>query len=106
MLSEADNELLTQTGPGTPLGAVVRRYWVPALLAEELPVPDCPPVRVGLLGEELIAFRDSREPSGWSTPIARTEAHPSSSAATRRAASAACTTAGSSTSPAAASTCL
>ena len=40
------NELLVRTGPGTPMGALFRRYWLPALLAEELPEPDCPPVRV------------------------------------------------------------
>ena len=40
------NDLLTRTGPGTPMGELFRRYWLPALLAEELPEPDCPPVRV------------------------------------------------------------
>ena len=53
------NELLTRTGPGTPMGELFRRYWLPALLAEELPEADCPPVRVKLLGERLIAFRDT-----------------------------------------------
>ncbi len=53
------NELLTQTAPGTPTGELFRRYWIPALLAWELPEPDCPPVRVQLLSERLIAFRDS-----------------------------------------------
>ena len=60
MLSRQDNELLTQVGPGTPMGDTMRRYWVPALLAWELPEPDCPPVRVKLLGEDLIAFRDTQ----------------------------------------------
>jgi phenylpropionate dioxygenase-like ring-hydroxylating dioxygenase large terminal subunit len=60
MLSRNENELLTRVGPGTPLGALMRRYWLPALLAEEIPVPDCPPVRVRLLGEDLVAFRDSQ----------------------------------------------
>jgi phthalate 4,5-dioxygenase len=59
MLSREENELLTRTGPGTPMGALLRRYWVPALLAWELPEADCPPVRVRLLGERLVAFRDS-----------------------------------------------
>ncbi len=53
------NEFLTRTGPGTPMGEMFRRYWLPALLAEELPVPDCPQVRVKLLSERMIAFRDS-----------------------------------------------
>jgi phthalate 4,5-dioxygenase oxygenase subunit len=53
------NETLTPTGPGTPMGEMFRQYWMPALLAEELPANDCPPVRVKLLSERLIAFRDS-----------------------------------------------
>jgi phthalate 4,5-dioxygenase oxygenase subunit len=59
MLSKEDNELLTRTGPGTPMGELFRRFWTPALLSEELPAPDCPPVRVSILGEKLVAFRDS-----------------------------------------------
>ena len=59
MTTAEQNTQLTQTGPGTPMGAVFRRYWLPALLARELPEPDCPPVRVKLLGERLIAFRDT-----------------------------------------------
>ncbi len=59
MLSANDNELLTRTGPGTPMGDVFRRFWVPVLIAGELPEPDCPPVRVAVLGEELVAFRDT-----------------------------------------------
>jgi len=59
MLSREDNELITRVGPGTPMGEMLRRYWMPALLSEDLPAPDCPPKRVKLLGEELVAFRDS-----------------------------------------------
>ena len=54
-----ENALLTRTGPGTPMGDLFRRYWIPALQADELPGPDCPPVRGQLLGERLIAFKDS-----------------------------------------------
>jgi phenylpropionate dioxygenase-like ring-hydroxylating dioxygenase large terminal subunit len=57
MLSRADNELITRTGPGTGMGELFRRFWVPALLSSELPEPDCTPVAFGLLGEELIGFR-------------------------------------------------
>jgi phthalate 4,5-dioxygenase oxygenase subunit len=60
MLTREENELLTRVGPGKPMGEVMRRYWVPALLSRELPSPDCPPVRVKLLGEELVAFRDTQ----------------------------------------------
>ena len=59
MLPREDNERLTRVGRGTPMGEAMRRYWIPALLAWELPGPDCPPVRVKLLGEELVAFRDT-----------------------------------------------
>ncbi|WP_306395656.1 aromatic ring-hydroxylating dioxygenase subunit alpha [Telluria beijingensis] len=59
MTRREQNELLIQTGPGTPMGDLFRRYWIPALLAEELPEPDCPPVRVQLLSERMIAFRDT-----------------------------------------------
>jgi phthalate 4,5-dioxygenase len=59
MLTQEMNIFLTRTGPGTPMGELFRRYWIPTLLDWELPERDCPPVRVKLLGERLIAFRDS-----------------------------------------------
>jgi len=59
MLSREENELLTRTDPGTPAGELFRRYWIPALLSEEIPAADCPPVRVRLLGEDLVVFRDT-----------------------------------------------
>ena len=60
MLSREDNDLVTQTNQGTPMGNLIRRYWVPALLSEEIPAADCPPVRVKLMGEDLVAFRDTQ----------------------------------------------
>jgi hypothetical protein len=60
MLSREENELLTRVHADRPMGRLFRRYWIPALLSEEIPEPDCPPVRVRLLGEDLIAFRDSQ----------------------------------------------
>jgi phthalate 4,5-dioxygenase len=59
MLTKEDNDLVTRVGPGTPMGNLMRQYWVPAMLSSELAGPDCDPVRVLLLGEQLIAFRDS-----------------------------------------------
>src|ERR1700722_431035 len=59
MLSKEENELLTQTGPGTPMGELFRRFWLPALLSSELPEPDCAPVKLTILSEDLVAFRDS-----------------------------------------------
>src|SRR5215471_2994082 len=57
MLSREDNELLCRVGRGSPMGDLMRQYWIPALTSDELPGPDCPPVRVRLLGENLIGFR-------------------------------------------------
>jgi nitrite reductase/ring-hydroxylating ferredoxin subunit len=57
MLSHEDNELLCRIGPGTPMGNLMRQYWVPAALSSELPEPDGPLLRVRLLGEDLIGFR-------------------------------------------------
>ncbi len=59
MLTHEDNELLTRVGAGTPMGELLRRYWTPACLASELGAPGDAPVRVRLLGENLVAFRDS-----------------------------------------------
>ena len=59
MLRMEQNEELVRTGPGTLMGDYFRRYWIPALHDHELPVPDCAPVRVRLLGEKLVAFRDT-----------------------------------------------
>ena len=59
MLSHEDNVRLTRTNAGTPMGELFRRFWLPVLLSVELPEPDCPQVRVKVLGEELLAFRDS-----------------------------------------------
>ncbi len=59
MLSVQDNATLTRVGPGTAMGELMRRYWQPVLLSWELPEPDCPPVRVRVLGEDLVAFRDT-----------------------------------------------
>jgi len=59
MLSREENELITRVGAGTPMGKTMRMYWIPALLSSEIAEPDCPPVRVRLLGEDLVAFRDT-----------------------------------------------
>jgi len=58
VLSKEDNELLARVGPGTPTGELFRQYWLPFLLPHELD-PDGPPLRIRLLGEDLIAFQDS-----------------------------------------------
>src|SRR5215472_16614717 len=68
MLTKAQNETLTRTGPGTAMGALFRRFWVPVLLSRELPEREGPPVRVRLMGEDLIAFRDSEGKVGLVEP--------------------------------------
>jgi phthalate 4,5-dioxygenase len=58
-LTAEENVRLTRVGKGTPMGELFRTYWIPACLSEEMPGADDPPVRVRLLGEDLVAFRDS-----------------------------------------------
>ena len=59
MLKAEDNEILTRVGPGTLMGELLRRYWTPACLTAEIPEPGGAPARVRLLGENLVAFRDT-----------------------------------------------
>lgn len=59
MLTKAENELICRVGAGTPMGAVMRHFWIPALLSSEIPDPEGGPVHVELLGENFVAFRDS-----------------------------------------------
>ncbi len=59
MLSREDNDLICRVGPGSPMGETMRRYWHPLCTSAQLPHPDCDPLRVRLLGEDLVAFRDS-----------------------------------------------
>ena len=59
MLAQHENDLLSRVGPGTPMGALFRSFWLPALLPAELPEPDGAPVRLRILGEDLVGFRDS-----------------------------------------------
>jgi phthalate 4,5-dioxygenase len=63
MLSHQDNELLVHTGPSTPMGALFRLYWIPFMLSKDL-VADAQPKRVVLLGEDLVAFRDTENRVG------------------------------------------
>jgi phthalate 4,5-dioxygenase oxygenase subunit len=63
MLSQQDNEMMCRVGPGTPMGNLLRQYWIPAILPDEV-VPDGPPLRMRLLGENLIAFRSTSGRAG------------------------------------------
>ena len=60
MLSTEDNELLCRSGRGTLMGDLLRQYWLPALPSRELPEADGEPKKVRLLGEDLVAFRDTQ----------------------------------------------
>ena len=60
MLSRGDTGLLPPPGPATPMGRLMRRYWLPAVFSDQIARPDSPPVRVRLLGEKLVAFRDTQ----------------------------------------------
>jgi phenylpropionate dioxygenase-like ring-hydroxylating dioxygenase large terminal subunit len=68
MLTAADNELLVRTGPGTAMGEYFRRYWLPVALSREMPGPDSPPIRVKVMGEELVCFRDTQGRVGLIEP--------------------------------------
>jgi hypothetical protein len=84
-----DNERLVRVGSGTPMGTMLRRYWQPVLMSSELPEKDGAPVRVRILAEDLIAFRDTEGRVASSTRSARTGGRPCPKVATRNAASAA-----------------
>ena len=58
MAAQDDYMTLTRVGPGTPMGTLLRRYWIPAVMSEQLPEKGGAPVRVRLVGENLVAFRD------------------------------------------------
>ena len=59
MLTSTDNEYLVRVGPGTPMGTLLRRFWMPVMISTELPEPDCAPVRVKILCEDLVAWRNT-----------------------------------------------
>ena len=59
MLTAEENDILTQTDAGMPMGEYFRRFWQPVALSEELPDPDGEPLRVTVMGEHLVAFRDT-----------------------------------------------
>jgi phthalate 4,5-dioxygenase oxygenase subunit len=69
MLSKEDNELLTHVGPGTPMGALMRQYWMPIYLSTDLEKPDNKPHRIKLLHENLIIFRDTLGNVGLLTEV-------------------------------------
>jgi phthalate 4,5-dioxygenase len=65
MLAEEQNDVLSRVGPGTPVGKLFRSVWLPAVLSAQLPCPGCSPVRLRLLGEDLLAIRDGNNRVGF-----------------------------------------
>ncbi len=65
--AQENNQILTQVGPGTAMGTALRRFWIPALLSSEIAQPDSAPVRLRILGEDLVAFRDTTSKANAST---------------------------------------
>jgi phthalate 4,5-dioxygenase len=65
MLNHQDNEILCRIGPDTPGGNLMRRFWHPVCTSAQLPEPDCAPLRVRLLGENYVAFRDTEGKVGF-----------------------------------------
>ena len=68
MLSAEDNRLLTQSDAGTLMGELLRRFWLPVLLSEELPEPDGPPKKIVVMGEPLLGFRGHARPGRQHRP--------------------------------------
>ena len=59
MLTRDENDLMCRVEGDAPMGQIFRRHWMPACLIEEVPEPDCDPIKVRLLGEDLVIFRDT-----------------------------------------------
>ena len=59
MLSREENELLTRVGPGTPMGRMMRRFWLPVCTSEQVALPDSAPLRTWMLCENYVVFRDT-----------------------------------------------
>jgi nitrite reductase/ring-hydroxylating ferredoxin subunit len=69
MLTKEENDKLTRIEGDAPMGQLVRRFWLPFLVSSDLPGPDCDPVRVRLIGEDLLAFRDTSGRVGLIDPL-------------------------------------
>ena len=59
MVTAAENALLTRVSPGTPMGRMMRRYWVPVCTSEQVAPRDSAPLRTRVLGENYVVFRDT-----------------------------------------------
>ena len=69
MLSATDNAYLNTSKPNTPMGNYLRCHWHPVALSEEVANPDCAPIRLKVMGEDLLLFRDSKGKTGLIEPF-------------------------------------
>ena len=69
MLSATDNAYLNSSEPDTPMGNYLRCHWHPVALSEEVAKPDCAPIRLKVMGEDLLLFRDSKGKTGLIEPF-------------------------------------
>jgi phenylpropionate dioxygenase-like ring-hydroxylating dioxygenase large terminal subunit len=69
MLSATDNAYLNTSEPNTPMGNYLRCHWHPVALSEEVAKPDCAPIRLKVMGEDLLLFRDSNGNTGLIEPF-------------------------------------
>jgi len=67
MLTPQENELLCRVEGNAPMGQYLRRFWTPFAQSEDLPGPDCDPIRMRLFGEDLVAIRDTNGRAGLMT---------------------------------------
>jgi len=64
MLSRQDNEMMCRTGPDTPMGAAMRRFWIPVLQLSEMPPAGADPRPLQVMGENFLAWRDQQGRAG------------------------------------------
>ena len=69
MLSAKDNSYLNTSEANTPMGNYLRCHWHPVALSEEVALPDCAPIRLKIMGEDLLLFRDTRGQTGLIEPF-------------------------------------
>jgi phthalate 4,5-dioxygenase len=69
VLSAKDNSYLNTSEANTPMGNYLRCHWHPVALSEEVALPDCAPIRLKIMGEDLLLFRDTRGQTGLIEPF-------------------------------------
>jgi len=75
-MNQEDNEYLTRVGPDTPMGNLLRRYWMPVMLESEVPGPNMPPVASRVMGEDCLVWRDANAMACVASFMDGSSAHP------------------------------